>query len=700
MKNLIFTLTCFSFFSPIMAQIKYPKTKEIPVSQTFFDTTITENFRWLEDTYSQQTKDWVAQQNEITQNHLQSIPFRAGIEKRLKEVWNYERMGAPFSKKGKFFYFKNDGMQNQSVLYFQDSPANMPGVLLDPNMLSKDGTSALTLFSLSKDGNLAVVGISEAGSDWTSFRIFDVQKKEFRDEILHNIKFSGASWFQNGFFYSRYDGESEKLRDKGLVRKNQHMKVYYHKLGTAQKSDSLVYEDPENPQHFVSLTASDDEKILILTTSATTSGNSFYFKKADEPNAEWTPIFEGFDQDADFVTHQNGKIFIFTNAQAPNGKLIAVDLKNPKQQLTLIPESKDVLQQVHFQSGLFIASYLHNVQSDLKIFDLKGKMKASVNLPGPGIVSGINGEDGLTKAYFSFSSFLQAGTIYEMDIHSGTTQEYWKAQVSFRAEDYETKQVFYPSKDGTMIPMFITAKKGITRNGQNPVYLYGYGGFNISVTPSFSPAMIPFLEAGGIYAVANIRGGGEFGKDWYLAGTKLKKQNVFDDFIAAAEFLIAEKYSSTSKIAICGRSNGGLLVGACMTQRPDLFQVALPGVGVLDMLHYHEFTIGYAWANDYGRSDVKEEFDALIKYSPLHSIRKVKYPATLVTTADHDDRVVPGHSFKFIAELQKNQMGKNPVLIRIDVNAGHGAGKPTAKSIDEWTDIWTFTMYHLGMKPN
>ncbi|HEY8366919.1 MAG TPA: prolyl oligopeptidase family serine peptidase [Bacteroidia bacterium] len=692
MKNLtgLFVLSLIS--TAMNAQIKYPETRVTPQTETFFDTVVTENFRWLEKLNSEEVKNWVSAQNRLTDSLINKIAFKSKIKTRLQEIWDYERRSTPFTKRGKIFYFKNDGVQNQSVLYYQAGLASAPEVLLDPNTLSKEGTTAITLFSVNQNADYAVVGLSDAGSDWTNFRILNLNTKQFENEVIKNIKFSGASWYKDGFFYSKYDTKRE------LHGINNNMKVYYHKLGTRPELDSLVYEDKENANRFYSFNVTDDEKIFYLTSSETTSGNTLYFKEASDPKAEWVKLYDGFDQDAQIITHQNNQLYIFTNSGAPNGRLIAVNTKKPSEIKVIIPEKDYVLTNVIYHNHVFVAQYLKDVKSELEVYSSRGKFLTKINLPGAGIVSGLNAEDGHHMGHFTFTSYLEPGTIYEFQPESGGINEIWRAQVKFNSDEYETKQVFYYSKDSTKVPMFLTYKKGIKLTGTNPVFLYGYGGFNVSVTPSFSPAMIPFLENGGIYAVANIRGGGEYGQEWYKAGTKAQKQNVFDDFIAAAEYLIAEKYTNKSKIAICGRSNGGLLVGAVMTQRPDLFKVALPGVGVLDMLHYHQFTIGYAWADDYGVSSVKEEFEALIKYSPLHNIKNKEYPATLVTTADHDDRVVPSHSFKFIAELQKNQKGKNPVLIRVDVNAGHGAGKPTSKSIEEWTDIWTFTMFHLGMK--
>lgn len=677
------------------AQIKYPATEKKPQDEKFFDTTITENYRWLEDENSEMTKQWVQMQNRVTFEQLEKIPMRTDLNKRLRQIWNYEKMSAPFTRHGKIFFYKNDGLQNQSVLYIQNGLASMPELLLDPNTQSKDGTTALTMFEVDKAGKYAVIGWSDAGSDWTRFQVMDLDTRKMLNETLYHIKFSGASWYKNGFFYSRYDVMES---GKELTAKNNNQKVYYHKLGSSQAEDSLVYEDPKNASGMFGISATEDEKYLVLSTSESTSGNKLYYKKADDPKAKWTRFYDTYDQDAHVLDHAGGKLYIYTNAAAPKGKVIAIDPAKPEKPQDILPAGEHVLTSAQVINGYLVAQYLADVKSAISVHNLNGKKLYDVQLPGAGMASGFNGENGYNTAYFSFTSFIQPSMVFQIDLSSGAMQEYWKPQLPISTDAYETRQVFYTSKDGTRIPMFITCKKGLKLDGNNPVYLYGYGGFNISVTPAFTPHIIPFLDKGGIYAVANIRGGGEYGKEWHEAGTRLKKQNVFDDFIAAAEYLIREKYTNNKRIAISGRSNGGLLVGACMTQRPDLFKVALPGVGVLDMLHYHQFTIGYAWATDYGRSDHKEEFKALIKYSPLHNVKKAEYPATLVVTADHDDRVVPAHSYKFISELQAKQQGNNPVLIRIDVNAGHGAGKPTSKLIDEWVDIWAFTMFHLGVK--
>lgn len=678
------------------AQIKYPPVEKKPQSEKFFDTLITENYRWLEDENSEMTRQWVQMQNKISSNYLSSLPMRANLSKRLHQVWNYEKMSAPFTRHGKIFFFKNDGLQNQSVLYMQNGLASMPEVLIDPNTVSREGTTALTLFEPDKTGKYAVSGWSDAGSDWTRFQVMDLETRKMREENIHNVKFSGVSWYGDGFFYSRYN--IVEGMHKELSAKNNYQKVYYHKLGTLQREDSLVYEDTRNAAAMFGISATEDEKYLVLTSSESTSGNKLYFKRAGDPDAHWTRFYDSFDQDAHVLDHTGGKLYIYTNAGAPKGKVIAIDPQKPGKVNVILPPSEHVLSSVQIINGYLVAQYLADVKSVLSVYNLNGKKLYDVPLPGAGMVSGVNGENGYNTAYFSFTSFIQPSMVFQLDLPGGSLSEYWKPELPFSTADFETRQVFYSSKDGTRIPMYITCKKGLTLDGNNPVYLYGYGGFNISVTPSFTPHIIPFLEKGGIYAVANIRGGGEYGKEWHEAGTRLKKQNVFDDFIAAAEYLIREKYTNNQRIAISGRSNGGLLVGACMTQRPDLFKVALPGVGVLDMLHYHQFTIGYAWATDYGRSDNEQEFKALIRYSPLHNIRDAEYPATLVITADHDDRVVPAHSYKFISELQAHQKGNAPVLIRIDTNAGHGAGKPTAKLIDEWTDIWAFTMNQLSIK--
>lgn len=678
------------------SQMKYPETKRGQASDDYFGVKVEDPYRWLEDENSPETKAWVEQENKITFGYLEKIPFRENIRKRLTTLWDYEKNSVPFKEGEYYFSYKNTGKQNQSVLYIQKGLDGMPAVLLDPNTFSADGTTSLSLFSVSHDHKYAVYGISKAGSDWNEFYVIEIPTGKKLDDKLENIKFSDAAWYNDGFFYSRFE---KPEGGKDLSQKNSNGKLYYHKLGTPQSQDELVYEDAKNPTHMFGAYVTDDQQYLMLTVTESTSGNKLYFKKLGVKDAPLIKVVDNFEHDFNLIEHVNGKMLILTNHGAPKQRVIAVDLAKPAEAnwQTVVPESKDLLQWANLIDGKLVVGYLSDVKSLIKTYDFSGKFLADVPLPGPGIVGGFSSKNKDAEGFFSFTSFTTPGTIYRYDAKTNTYKEYIKTTCVFDASAYETKQIFYTSADGTRVPMYITMKKGTKLDGSNPCYLYGYGGFNISVTPAFSPNVALFLEAGGIYAVANIRGGGEYGSEWHKAGTKLQKQNVFNDFIAAAEYLIKEKYTNSQKLAISGRSNGGLLIGACMTQRPDLFKVALPGVGVLDMLRYHKFTIGYAWATDYGTSENKEEFDYLRKYSPVHNVRKQAYPATMVITADHDDRVVPAHSYKFISELQRNQTGPNPVLIRIDVNAGHGAGKPLSKTIDEWTDVWAFVFQNLGM---
>lgn len=678
------------------AQMKYPQTKKTDVVEDYHGKKVADPYRWLEDENAPETKAWVNDQNKVTRSYLERIPFRDDIHRRLTQLWDYEKYSVPFKEGDYYLYYRNPGTQNQSVLYIQQGLEGNATVLLDPNTFSADGTTSLSLFSVSHDHKYAAYGISKAGSDWNEFYVIELPSGKKLDDKLVNIKFSGAAWYGNGFFYSRFDGG----KDQSLTDKNSNGKLYYHKLGDPQEKDALIYEDPKNPTHMFGAQVTEDEQYLVITVSESTSGNRLYFKNLGKKNAPLVKVTESFEHDYSVVDHINGKLLVLTNNGAPNYRLVAIDPKKPEpaKWTTLIPETKQVLQWVNLMDGKLVAGYLADVKSAVKIYDLSGTFVADIALPGLGIVGGFSSRNKESEGFFSFTSFTDPGTIYRYDAKTNTYTPFRKPKTAFDGSAYETRQVFYTGKDGTRIPLFITLKKGTILTGENPCYLYGYGGFNIPVTPAFSPNVALFLEQGGIYAVANIRGGGEYGTDWHKAGTKLQKQNVFDDFIAAAEYLIAEHYTSSAKLAISGRSNGGLLVGACMTQRPDLFKVALPGVGVLDMLRYHKFTIGYAWATDYGTSDNEEEFEYLYRYSPVHNVRETNYPATLVFTADHDDRVVPAHSYKFISELQAKQAGPEPVLIRIDVNAGHGAGKPLSKTIEEWTDIWAFVFKNLGME--
>ncbi len=672
----------------------YPETrKDTSVVDDYFGVKVADPYRWLEDDNSEETADWVKRQNAVTFAYLETLPNRAKIRSRLEKLYDYERYGTPFKKGGKFFFFKNDGMQNQSVLYIQDSLQGEASILIDPNTLSADGTVALGSTSVSKDGGYMAYQLSAAGSDWNEIHIKDIATGNNLEEIIKWVKFSGISWKGNGFYYSRYDAPKE---GNALSGKNEFHKVYYHKLGTQQTDDKLIFWNKDKPLRNYYAWTPYSEDCVVVFESESTSGVQMYYKA--DGDADFVQIANGFDYEYNLIDHNNGKLLASTNNGASNYRVVSINVNNPKPEnwQVVIEPKKEVLESAELAGGKLVCSYLKDVSSEVNIHELDGSFIRNIEFPTMGTAnfSG-NREDDI--AFFSFTSFTYPTTIFEYEVSTGVSTLFKEPSIDFDAEKYEVKQVFYLSKDGTKIPMFIVHKRGLKLDGKNPCLLYGYGGFNISVKPGFSADRLVFLENGGIYAQANMRGGGEYGEEWHEAGTKLKKQNVFDDFIAAAEFLIQERYTSSDKLAISGRSNGGLLVGACMLQRPDLFKVALPAVGVQDMLRFHKFTIGWAWTGDYGSSDTEAEFKAIYAYSPLHNVKEVAYPATLVTTADHDDRVVPAHSFKFISELQAKQTGNLPVLIRIDVDAGHGAGKPLSKTIDESADIWAFVFEHLGM---
>lgn len=673
----------------------YPETKKENVTDTYFDVTVSDPYRWLENDRSEETGNWVKAQNEVTFNFLNSIPFRDQIKKRMEQLWNYERISAPF-KEGKFVYFfKNNGLQNQSVLYRIDANGKEQ-VFLDPNTFTKDGTSSLTKLEFSKDGSRVAYAVSLAGSDWNKIEILDVESGKPIEQPLLNIKFSEIAWLGNeGFFYSTY----EKPEGSELSAKTDQHKLYYHKLGTSQKDDKVIFGENQK-RRYVSGGVTEDQNYLIITAANSTTGNELYIKDLKNPTSTLEIIVDNFNSNNYIIDNLGSKLYIVTNLNAPNQKIVTVDAKNPKPEnwKDFIPQSDYVLTP-SIGGGYVFAHYMKDAISQVKQYDYNGKLIREIQLPGVGSAGGFGGKKTEKELYFSFSNYVTPGTIYSFDPKTGISKEYQKPKVDFDSKAYESKQVFFTSKDGTKVPMIITYKKGIKLDGKNPTLLYGYGGFNISLTPSFSIPNAVWMENGGIYAVVNLRGGGEYGKKWHDAGIQMKKQNVFDDFIAAGEYLIAQKYTSSDYLAIRGGSNGGLLVGAVMTQRPDLAKVALPAVGVLDMLRYHTFTAGAGWAYDYGTvNDSKEMFEYLKNYSPVHNVKKgVQYPATLVTTADHDDRVVPAHSFKFAAELQDKQAGTNPVLIRIDVNAGHGAGKPISKTIEENADIQAFTLFNMGI---
>lgn len=677
-------------------QVHYPKTyQDTTVVDTFFGKAISDPYRWLENDNSEATKRWVKTQNQTTFGYLDNIPYRDIIEKRLEELWNFERYSTPFKEGGKYYYFKNDGLQNQSILYSQsalDAPAD---IVLDPNKLSDDGTASLGNISFSGDGSLLAYQVSEGGSDWRTIYVKNLSSGQILDDTIRWVKFSGIAWQGDGFFYSRYP---EPEDGGALSGQNVFQQVYFHTVGTSQEEDELIFADRTNPRRGFGASTTDDERFLVLRVWESTSGNALYFRDLNADDGDFQYVVEGYDNDFNVVDNIGDNLLVLTNHNAPNQRLIAVNSTKPQKEFweELIPESEDVLQSVELIGGRIIAKYIHNAASQIKIFSLTGNLENELELPETiGTVGSINGKKDSQEAFYSFSNYTMPTTIYELDLATLQSSVFQKPNILFDHNDYETKQVWFESYDKTSVPMFITHKKGMVLDGNRPTLLYGYGGFDISILPRFDIKTTVLLENNGIYAVANIRGGGEFGKDWHQAGTKKQKQNVFNDFQAAAEYLIDQGYTSSEKLAIEGRSNGGLLVGACMTQRPDLYKVAFPGVGVLDMLRYHEFTIGRAWATDYGLSENESDFDYLIAYSPLHNIEKTTYPATLITTADHDDRVVPAHSFKFASELQKNHRGDNPVLIRIETSAGHGAGKPTSKRIEESADMMSFMLYNM-----
>ena len=679
-------------------KMNYPQTRMDNTVDTYFGTQVADPYRWLEDDRSAETAQWVKAQNDFTFGYLSKIPYRQAIKEKLEKLWNYEKLSAPFTEGDYTYYYKNDGLQNQSVLYRKDKEGKEE-IFLNPNTFSKDGTTSLGDVAFSEDGSLVAYLISEGGSDWRKGIVLDAKTKKAIGDTLVDIKFSSIAWKGNeGFFYSSYD----KPKGSELSAKTDQHKLYYHKLGTSQKSDKLIFGGtPAEKYRYVSGTVSNDGKYLFISVANATSGNKLFVKDLSNPKSSLVTITNNFDGDTGFVNNQGTTLFLETNLNAPNGRLVKVDFKNPQPEhwQDVIPETKNVLSITTAGKYLF-AKYMVDALSQVKQYDYEGKLIREVKLPSIGSAGGFYAKKDETHTYFSFTNYAYPTQIYKMDLATGATELYWKPAIAFDATHYESKQVFYTSKDGTKIPMMITYKKGIKLNGKNPTLLYGYGGFNISLMPTFSVANAVWLELGGVYAVPNLRGGGEYGKQWHDAGTKMQKQNVFDDFISAAEYLIKEKYTSAQYLAIKGGSNGGLLVGATMLQRPDLFKVALPAVGVLDMLRYHTFTAGAGWAYDYGTSDdSKEMFEYLKAYSPLHNVKQgVAYPATLITTGDHDDRVVPAHSFKFAAELQAKQTGNNPILIRIETNAGHGAGTPVSKIIEQNADLQAFTLWNMGIK--
>ncbi|MEQ8956655.1 MAG: prolyl oligopeptidase family serine peptidase [Coleofasciculus sp. C2-GNP5-27] len=673
--------------------LNYPTTRQADQVDDYHGTNVADPYRWLEDPDSEETKAWVDAQNKVTFGYLEDIPQRDSLKQRISLLWNYEKYGIPYKEGNRYFYFKNDGLQNQSVLYTLTSLDGEPRVLIDPNTLSEDGTIALSGVAISDDGNRMAYGLSTSGSDWQEWKVRDVETGDDLSDHLKWVKFSGASWTTDnqGFFYSRYDEPNDATKLEDI---NYYHKLYYHKLGTAQSDDLLIYHRPDQKEWMFNGAVTEDGHYLIIYVSqGTDPKNLVFYKDLQTPNSPIVELISEFEANFSLIDN-DGSIFWFqTDLDAPRSRVIAIDIHNPGREnwQELIPQAEETLEDVGVLNNQFVADYLKDARSSIKIFDLNGAFVREVELPGIGSAGGFSGKRYDTETFYVFTSFTTPATIYRYDMETGDSSLFRQPTVDFDPTQYETRQVFYPSKDGTQVPMFITHKKGLALDGNNPTYLYGYGGFNVSLTPSFSISNLVWMEMGGVYAIPNLRGGGEYGEDWHQAGTKLNKQNVFDDFIAAAEWLIENQYTRPQKLAIGGGSNGGLLVGACMTQRPDLFRAALPSVGVLDMLRFHKFTIGWAWCSDFGSPENPEEFKALYAYSPLHNLKPgTAYPATLITTADHDDRVVPAHSFKFAAALQAAHSGDNPVLIRIETKAGHGAGKPTAKIIEEIADKWAF----------
>ncbi len=688
----------------------YPQAKKVDQIDDYHGVKVADPYRWLENPDSADSRAWIEAENKLTFGFLNEIPERSKIKERLTRLWNYEKYGPPFKEGGRYFYFKNDGLQNQSVLYTLKSLDGEPRVLLDPNKLSADGTVALSGYAVSEDGKYLAYGLSTSGSDWQEWKVREIETGNDLSDSIKWVKFSGASWTIDGkgFFYSRYDEPNEKTK---LEDANYYQKLFYHRLGAPQSEDILVYERKDQKEWGFNGQVTEDGRYLIVSVWQGTDPKNLVFYKdlrngtasgSERADNKVIELINEFEAAYNFIGNDGSVFWFRTDKDAPRGRVIAIDTAKPARAnwKELVPQAAETLEGVSLVGDHFIASYLKDAHAQIKLFDLAGKFVREVELPGIGAAAGFGGKRKDSETFYAFTSFTTPTTIYRYDVKTGKSEVYRQPKVDFDPKAYETKQVFYKSKDGARVPMFITHKKGLKLDGQNPTLLYGYGGFSVSLTPAFSISNLVWMEMGGVYAQPNLRGGAEYGEEWHLAGTKSKKQNVFDDFISAAEWLIANKYTSTPKLAISGGSNGGLLVGACVTQRPDLFGAALPAVGVMDMLRFHKFTIGWAWTSDYGSPDNPEDFKALYAYSPLHNIKPgVKYPATLITTADHDDRVVPAHSFKFAATLQAAQAGDAPTLIRIETKAGHGAGKPTSKIIEEISDSWGFLARVLGMKP-
>ena len=694
-STIIMTLATLATTVATAQSLNYPKAQKDGTVDEYFGVKVADPYRWLENDTSAQTAAWVEAENKVTNAYLQKIPFRARLLKRLTELSNYEKIGAPRKRHGKWYFYKNNGLQNQYVMYQMDQLGGEPRVFLDPNTLSSDGTVALKGVYFSNNGKWAAYSISRSGSDWQEFYVIDLKTGQLTNDHIEWAKFSGAAWCGDGFYYSSYDRPTE---GKEYSNVNEAMKIYYHKMGTPQTEDVLFYQNPIQPKRFYEVSVNEEETLMYLFEAGAGAGNNLFVRNLKQKDSQFMQLTDNMDFQYSPIYDENGKLYIYTNYGAPKGRIMVADIHKPgiNDWQELIPEQQNTLSGVDVINHLFILTYNQDASDHAFVYGLDGKKHHEVKLPMVGSVS-FTGDEKQPECFCSFTSFTMPGTIYRYDMAKNESKLYTQPNVKFKQQDYVSEQIFFKSKDGTRVPMFITYKKGMKRHGKNPVYLYGYGGFNISLGPSFSATRIPFLEQGGIYAQVNLRGGSEYGEAWHVAGTKMQKQNVFDDFIAAAEYLIRERYTSSDKLAIVGGSNGGLLVGACMTQRPDLFCVAIPQVGVMDMLRYHKFTIGWNWASDYGTSeDSKEMFEYLRGYSPLHNLKPgTKYPATLVTTADHDDRVVPAHSFKFAATLQECNAGPNPVLIRIDTKAGHGGGKPLAKVLEEQADIYSFILYNM-----
>ncbi len=691
-------LSCMALSVGAAAQIQYPATPQKPVTDDYFGTKVTDPYRWLEDDNSPETKAWIVSENKVTQDYLSTIPFREKVRERLSALFNYPRYSSPFKKNGWYYFYKNNGLQNQSVLYRQKGLDGNPAVFLDPNQLSSDGTVALGSLVLSRYGKYAAYTLSTSGSDWEEAYVKDVNTGEVLSDHLQWLKFSSIAWVgDSGFYYSRYPTPNDSSK---MVKQNENHQVFFHRIGTPQSADPLIYEDAAHPLRSVAAQVTEDNRFLILYISEGTSGEELKIKDLTAGDPDFTLLIPGFASDASVVDNDGSRLLVLTNQGTPNYKLVRIDPRKPDSAhwVTVIPERPEILQSVSTGGGFLFACYLKDASSRNYQYNYQGQLVREIHLPAIGTSSDLGGERTDSDFFYTFTSFTYPSVVYRYDVHTGVSTLFHKPEVSFDPEQFETKQVFFTSKDGTKVPMFLTYKKGLILNGQNPVLLYGYGGFNIPITPSFVTTSIVFMEQGGIYASVNLRGGNEYGESWHKAGMLHNKQNVFDDMIGAAEYLIAEKYTNPAKLALRGGSNGGLLVGACMTQRPDLFKVVIPEVGVMDMLRFQKFTIGWAWVVEYGSSDHKEDFDYLYHYSPYHNLKPgVSYPATLVMTADHDDRVVPAHSFKFAARLQQYNTGTNPVLIRVESKAGHGGGKPISKYIEEATDVWSFVMFNLGM---